>query len=255
MKRALILALALAASGCSNDETLAASGPTDAGGGDATADAPPVDPGPPIRSVEHRNPFGRTELVDNLLVDGDFELTAGNGQFGWRAIEGQGLGSLLRETGGLCRSGVSCGVLPGQSELLALAAAPRQQNIEVTLWVKPPAPDCSLTVVTLLACTGIFPVNIGAVPPETDVPDASGWCRHHGINPPTSLHPCLMVTSFADAEQRTLVDDGSLLPAVPSEPSSVAAGPASPELHARAERALRALHSEVPLGRAGASRP
>jgi len=254
MKRALLLSAVWLAA-CGSDERLGSAPLVDAGV-DAPADVEtPLEAGPPIRRVELRNPFGNTDLEHNLLVDGDFEFTSSNGQFGWRAIAGNAQSGLVRETGGLCRSGVTCGVMTKGTELLALGAAPPGQSMEVSLWVKPPVPDCSTTAVSLISCTGVFPTTLASVPPVDFAPDSSGWCHHHAVAPATEQQPCLVVSSFLEEGQRSLVDDGSILPAPADAPTSLRTGPPTAAEVDRAERVLRVLHESVRFGRAPLSAP
>jgi hypothetical protein len=254
MRRGVLLSALLLAA-CGSDEMLGSTPGLDAGV-DAPADVEaPVEAGPPIRTVELRNPFGNTDLEHNLLVDGDFELSSSNGQFGWRAISGSAQANLVRETGGLCRSGVTCAVMTKGTELLALGAAPPGQGMEVSLWVKPPVPDCSSTAVSLISCTGVIPTTLASVPPVDFTPDPSGWCHHHAVAPATELQPCLVVSSFIEEGQRTLVDDGSILPAPADSPSSLRSGPPTAAEVDRAERVLRVLHESVRFGRAPLSPP
>lgn len=247
MRRAAVI-VALAAAGCGNDATpLSPRARPDAGGGAVDA-AAPADAGARVRSVEWRNPFGRTSLEHNFLVDGDFEWTSGNGQFGWRAVGNAGETGLGRETGGLCRSGVSCGVLVPGTDLLAMGAAPRDAAVEVALWAKPPSGQCALTSVSLISCTSFTISNLGAVPPVSDTPDAAGWCRHHAIVTKVSYQPCLFVSSFADPEARTLVDDASITAATGAGSSTIAATAPSADQKARIERALAVLHQRRRFG-------
>lgn len=251
---ALGLCLCAPLVGCGADERVGASrGPFDAGA-DAHQDAPVGEAGPPIRSVELRNPFGSAD-PDNLLVDGDFELTSGSGQFGWRAIGSGGEGILRRETGGLCRSGVSCGVLTPETDLLALAARPGDSDLLVVLWAKPPSSDCTLTVVSLIQCTSPFVVTLADVSATNPAPDASGWCEYRGVAPATEQRPCLLVSSFEAAEQRTLIDAASLGAAPPSAPRTIGAGAPRAEVAARARRAVRVVHESTRFGRPPPARP
>lgn len=235
---ALPLALALAACG-KDDPPLRSAGPD--AGMDAQADAAPpkLDGGVRMRTVETRNPFGEA-LADNLLVDGDFELTAGSGQYGWRATNATGEAPLLRETGGLCRSGVICGILTPDQDFLGFAAAPKDQSVEVDIWTKPPVPDCEVTVLSVINCTGIIVSNLGTVPATSVEPDATGWCEHKATLPPIDVRPCLFVSSLAEPDTRTLIDQGSFRAVAGASSSALAAGPPSPELHQRMARALEA---------------
>ena len=241
----------LAIGACGRDERSGAAPVADAGV-EASVDAPPppaLDAGPRIRSVETRNPFGPA-LADNLMIDGDFELTSASGQYGWRASGPTGEMPLLRETGGLCHSGVTCGVLTPEADLIGFAAAPKDQSVEVSIWTKPPGPDCELTVISLINCTGVFVLTLGDVPATQLEPDASGWCEHHASLPPVSVRPCLFAVSLADPEAKTLIDQGSLRGVAGSAPNGLTAGPPSPRLHARIARALDALNRHPRFGKA-----
>jgi hypothetical protein len=258
---AVVLALALGA-GC-NDEPLASSpgeAALDGGGGAAPLDAQPPDAqtqdaGPKLRTVERRNPFGNTALEHNTMVDGDFEWTSGYGQHGWRAFGSQGEVALLRETGGLCRSGVMCGVLEREFGLLAMATAPRQKPMLVTLYAKPPEPDCGLTRVSMISCTSSAVFSLASVPSVSDLPAADGWCQHRAIVPAFNQQPCLYVTSNAEPGKRTLLDDASILAADGTGASPLAASTPSAELAARASRDLRWLHEHQRIGRFRPSDP
>jgi hypothetical protein len=238
--------------GCGDDETLLR--PLDGGtppAVEAGADAkpPPVDAGPPVRTVETRNPFGNTAVAKNLMVDGDFELTSGDGQFGWRAIGSAGAATLLRETGGLCRSGVTCAILTSDADLLGMAAAPKDQSMDITVWSKPPEADCGLTTVSVISCTTLFVSAVATVPPEKSEPDATGWCRHHAVAPPMTEGPCLFVESLL-ADGRILVDDVSIVPASGGSAGALAATVPSADQLGRMQRAVRTVIEQRRLGRA-----
>jgi len=245
--RALFLC-ALLALGCGSDERTAAPPGPPSPSVDASVDAP-SEAGVPIRSVMLRNPLGGADPL-NLLVDGDFELTSGSGQFGWRAISGGGEAGLTRETGGLCRSGLTCGVLTPEIDLLALAASPGDADMEIGLWAKPPSKDCTLTVVSLIKCTSYIVATAADIGPLNPEPDASGWCEYRAVAPANEHRPCLLVSSFEGSEQRTLVDAGYLKQAPPGAPRSLGAGAPRAEIAARAARALRVLHQSTRFGRA-----
>ncbi|MEB2324033.1 MAG: hypothetical protein OZ921_16090 [Sorangiineae bacterium] len=209
---ALVLAGTLLGAACGHDETRVTplTRANDASA-DAGEDAPrPPDAVAPLRTVESRNPFGRTTLVENLLVDGDFELSSGSGQYGFIAYSAGGQALLARETGGLCRSGVTCGVLTSGTSLLGYGAAARGKSLAVTLWAKPPEPDCSLVWVSVTKCNQAFGGSTSVLPVEA-APDATGWCRYEEVLPPMDEQPCLFVSTAAAAGARTLVDDASLV--------------------------------------------
>ena len=123
------LGFASTALGCS-DESPDNSGATP--GLDAGTDAPMKDAEPPqdsgkdaeqpkpVRTLELRNPYGNVAAVDNLLIDGDFEFSDRDGQYGWLGFSNSSFG-LDHETGGLCRSGVTCGRMPRNRRMIAYA--------------------------------------------------------------------------------------------------------------------------------------
>jgi hypothetical protein len=252
------LCLLAFAAGCSSSED--ASSPADAGS-DAAHDAPPEaappmpDAGPLVRSVELRNPFGDTTQQHNLLVDGDFELTAGQGQYGWQAVQNGAVADIPRETGGLCHSGVACAAITSDYLLLGFGVAAPEQSMQVSLWSKPPVPDCTLTVVALINCDSVIASTIATVPTESDVPDASGWCHHLATAPALALRPCFVVQSFADPDARTLIDHGGIYALEGTRSNTLLAGAPSAERFERVQKALRVLRERTPIGRAGPSRP
>lgn len=253
MRRALVLSLALGLGACGADERAGAPS-TAPPVGDGGFDAALPEAGTPIRSVELRNPFGSAD-PENFLVDGDFELTSSSGQFGWRAVSSTAEAAIGKETGGLCRSGVTCGVLTPAADFVGYAARPGQSDIEVALWAKPPSKDCTLTVVSLIQCTNPIVVSVADIGATSLEPDASGWCEYRAVAPAMEHRPCLLVTSFEDAETKTLLDAGSLTAAPAGKPSSIRPGPPRAEVQARAERAVRLLTERVRFGRPGPAKP
>ncbi|MBK7586648.1 MAG: hypothetical protein IPI67_41490 [Myxococcales bacterium] len=252
---ALVLLALSTSAGCGADEAVGvATGSADAGpDGDAASDAA-AEAGLPVRVVEQRNPFGHAEPL-NLLVDGDFELSSSSGQYGWRRVAGSGEAPLARETGGLCRSGVTCGVLTPGSSLIALAAGPGEADVEVSVWAKPPTSDCTLTVVSLIQCTGpivVTAADVGAVSTEVD---ERGWCHYQVVAPKMEHRPCLFVTSFDADGTRTLIDDAALRAAVSNKPRSLKAGAPRAEILSRANAALRVLRETTRFGRPLPSKP
>lgn len=248
MRAFAFVALALLLAACDSDEDVSQTKPEDAGTEDVVV---PNEAGPPIRSIEQRNPFGEAR-EDNLMVDGDFELTSSNGQYGWLGFTAGAQGNLLRETGGLCRSGLTCGILTSDIDFLGQGTAPKGESFDVSIYTKPPVADCGVTQVLLLRCTGaVFnAATIAQVPPTTSEPDEKGWCLHQANAPAQDVRPCLWVTSAAGAGNRTLVDQASILAVKgTSTASSLAAVPPSPETYDRISRALRTLRDRMPIGR------
>lgn len=257
-----LLAVAFAV-GCGNDETVVDPVGGGAGGAagsnalpDAGADAsPPVaDAGPVVRTVEQRDPFGHTSVADNLLVDGDFELTSANGQYGWIAFAAGAQADLVRETGGLCRSGVTCGVITPGTSLLAYGAAPDKKSLQVTLYAKPPHPDCDLLGVSLISCVDMVQ-SIAIVEPVALKPDASGWCEYQGVSSPMQQEPCLFLSSYAQTGERTLIDDASLVAADAPGAKALAATVPSPALYHRIAEVLDWTSRHRRYGRPAPSRP
>ena len=203
----------LASTACGKDEGVGATPDASvAPGKDAAPEVgPPVEAGPKLRTVSVRNPFGNTDKQNNLLVDGDFEWTSGFGQYGWRAQSGISEANLERETGGLCRSGVSCGLLRPGISFLGYATAAPNKAMEARVWTKPPVPDCLQTSVTVLQCTTTLVTIVATVLHETAVPGEDGWCLHKAVVPAMDLQPCLFVSSYASPGQVTLIDEASLL--------------------------------------------
>ncbi len=210
------------------------------------APAPPAEAGIRIRTVERRNPFGAASSGANLLVDGDFELTSGGGQYGWRALDGAGETTLGRETGGLCHSGVTCASMANDVSLIAFGAAPRDSAMEASLWAKPSGADCDGVSVSLIECSSSFPVDIAAVPPVSTAPDAAGWCHYLAVVPKIEDQPCLYVSISAT---RALVDEGSLIAADASGSRPRSRSTPSAALFARMARDLDWLRRNRRFGR------
>ncbi len=246
-RRACQLLFALACGGllvvaCGKDEGFGATADAGAPGKDATPEVgPPVEAGPKLRTVSVRNPFGNTAQQNNLLVDGDFEWTSGFGQYGWRAQSGISEANLERETGGLCRSGVSCGLLrPGVSFLGYATAAPNKA-MEVRVWSKPPIPDCLQTSVTLIQCTTSIVTIVATILQETDAPGADGWCSHKAVVPAMDLQPCLFVSSYASPGQATLIDEASVQAVDTARAPTTEFAAPTPAEKSKMEAALRVL--------------
>lgn len=257
-----VAAAALATlAGCGNEETLVS--PVEAGGGGGTAGAaggagdaapPPADAGTPVRTVEQRNPFGDTTIEPNLFVDGDFELTSANGQYGWIAFTGGAQADLVRETGGLCRSGVTCGVMTAGTELMAYGAAPPDKSFEVSLWVKPPATDCTVVLVSLISCVNEHH-TFATVDAVGSQPGPDGWCQYKAVSSPMDEEPCIVIVTSAAQGERVLIDDASLVPVASSGSKALAATVPDPDLFARVGRMLDWVNRHRRYGRPAPGRP
>lgn len=169
------------------------------------------------RTVEMRNPFGNTAASDNLMVDGDFELTGldRTATEPWRAFV-KGVGQTIKmTTGGRCKSGVRCLVLtPGESAV-GWMATPREGDIRVSLWARPNGGTCGALAVHVVDMNEPTKTKM-IVPPSS--PDESGACRFEGLAPSfpggapavyLEIYPATKVTSV-------FVDDVVVLAATPS---------------------------------------
>ena len=122
----LVAALA-AVSGCTVDED--ATAPVESfkqgeGGGPlGPSDAGPneTDAAPPKRTVLHRNPFGNVAKTENLLWDGDFEMSSPfSDEYGWLTGPPFSYAFSGVRIGAECRSGIKCAVLPKKKYLVAI---------------------------------------------------------------------------------------------------------------------------------------
>lgn len=177
--------MSLALTGCPEEAldpvpTPSVSAPVDPGEGGA----PPVAP-PRVRDVFVRNPFGGP--FDNLMADGDFELSivpeGSSGQYGWIAFRQTGAEeSILAETGGLCKSGLRCGRVPGQTILFGRGtSAANEAPHRASVWMKAmePTPEgeedpCDLADAYVIQCASFDTVE--RLRPEKQ-PAADGWCQ------------------------------------------------------------------------------
>ncbi len=224
MRRALF-ALGLAAIGavaaCGADEALApVPSPVpiaDAGAPTSSVPVPPP-PAPPGASVKRtimtRNPFG--SRPDNLLVDGDFELsttTQPGAQVGWRGFTGDGATAVEvdTETGGLCRSGLRCAVLDANMLyfLRGTSAALGKGNV-ASVWAKPPAGGrCSVVRAILVACDTSVTEGLLA---SSVRPGADGWCQYSATIPAQASSTCLYIEGSLKEGDVALVDAAVLGP-------------------------------------------
>jgi hypothetical protein len=199
-----------------------------------------------LRTVETRNPFGVP--AHNLMADGDFELSTSGGdggQYGWRSFGNTGQSSLLTETGGLCRTGLRCGVLEPGSVLLGTGtAAPGGAGHQLTIHTKPKDASVSCPTVLnayVLYCSSFNPLEALETDPERD---ESGWCRHHIEFPPGNRAPCVYLEAHHDA----LIDSAVLLPVGGvSKSTQKSAFVADQALLGRIERVQKWIRDSMPL--------
>ncbi len=251
----LVPALVFGALGCSGDEQIAPA--PGAGGGDATSSATSTasssasgstGSGPILRTVFERNPFG--SQVDNLLADGDFELSFGfAGQQGWTSFGSGGQETLVAETGGLCRSGLRCArVAPGAVMFARGTTAPNQADMQATLWAKPvTTPDCVGVTAYAILCDS-FAQNEKLIRSET--PDAEGWCSYTVVVRGGPVATCIYVEN--DSGQEMIFDDASLVALPPDSAAHRVARPipepASAATRARMDRVRDQIRDTLPLG-------
>lgn len=167
-------------------------------GGDGGA---PPEP-PPVREVYERNPIGIP--IDNLMVDGDFELSLtgeSNGQAPWFAFKSNGAVEvpLLAETGGLCHTGLRCAQVPARTDMLGWGtAAANEVPHRTSIWFKPVTGvagnvdrPCELADVYIIDCM-TFDLLQELEPAEA--PDDKGWCEHKGDFEGSKTGICMYVS-------------------------------------------------------------
>ncbi len=200
----LLVSLLLVVVACNNDQQ-------------GTQPAPPLttEAGVPAlvpvgRTVGHRNPFGDALQSDNMMVDGDFELTGRTDQAPW-VVFNQTQQTLNYDTGGRCRSGIRCAVIGKGDQLVGFLTSPALANFVVRVYVKPENSSCheaSVIVVDLATNnTG------GSAQPVSPTPDADGWCLFQGSSSSIAYgEPAVFVSLATSAQGATLhVDQASVL--------------------------------------------
>ncbi len=218
-------ALLLATMACGDDEHVAALGSGGAGASVAVAGSTAAsttsssassgaggDPGPPIRTILQRNPFGNVAVTRNLLWDGDFEWeSAFADQYGW--LQGQTASVTGRHLGPECRSGIKCGVLG--ADLIGIAVSSADYDLHASVWVRPGDASCDGTVVFLLA-EGIYDdAPDEPIPPVASTPDESGWCHFEQTLPQRNDKAYLYLSTTSS--EVSLVDDAVVREATADE--------------------------------------
>ena len=201
-----------------------------------------VEAGALRRTILHRSPFGSLEHTDNLLIDGDMEMSSGAGQTPWIGLSNGGQADLLLETGGHCRSGLRCLVLDSHvNSLLGYGVAADDKPLEFWLWAKVPGDDCSRLTVYLFPRMTMNISMFHQVPSETAAPDAEGWCRFHALRNPMDESVGVYVETQLMSNQRIVLDDAVLRPSDGLSPTSVRSLPVSKAEHARIMKTLTPL--------------
>jgi hypothetical protein len=164
--------------------------------------------------VRTRNPFGGP--IGNLLADGDFELSTQaypGSQTGVRVFTFTGGEVVMKtETGGICRTGLRCGVLePGQVFLLQGTSAPGGVAMNASIYVRPPFGHPCSVVSTIAVSCDTLQLFSGLVH-DPGGPGDDGWCRISRTIPPHASATCLYIDSNLPPGTSALVDSAVLVP-------------------------------------------
>jgi hypothetical protein len=216
-------------------------------------DASPLEPteaGPFRRSLMTRSPLGNLAHADNLLIDGDMEMSSGMGQTPWIGLSTMSQTELKIETGGRCRSGLRCLVLTASANtVLGRGVAARDKALEFWLWAKVPGNKCDIVSVYLVPGMTLGINMFNKVRSETHAPDESGWCRFHTLRAPMDESVAVYVEASPTFQQRVLIDDAVLRPADGVSPTKVRMLPVDPAEHARIVAKIGPILRQQWLGR------
>lgn len=179
------------------------------------AGTPPPDAAPPARrTVSIRNPMGDGPS-NNLLLDGDFELSSssGTGQYGWRMFNSNGSGeyAMTLETGGLCRTGLSCVKLEKGRLMLGrgTAAAGGKSHVMGLHARLSEGAGCNQVVVYAVECDS-FQVLKKAI---ADEEVAHGWCHYTAAFDASPASVCMYLQNTLTEGQMAIIDSAILGPA------------------------------------------
>jgi hypothetical protein len=207
-------------------------------------------PAAATRTVGHRSPFGDAFQANNLMVDGDFELTGRNDQAPWIVFT-TSQQTLNYETGGHCRSGVRCAVIAPGDALVGYMASPAAEDAQIRAYIKPDSGKCSDLV--------LFEVDLatnntnGSAQSTTSAPAEDGWCFFTGKVPAlTYEQPALYLQVAGSAKSKSIiVDQVSVLPVslAPVHGITMPFVPPSPEVRARIETTTSWLRAHRKFGR------
>lgn len=217
LPRRTAIFLVTALSGCSSAETVSpvptettTETPTETP--TATTTTTPPDGSPAKRTVSLRSPLAGP--ANNLLLDGDFELSTsyGTGQYGWRMFNANGTGEIPMtvETGGLCRTGLTCvRVQRGQIFFGRGTAAAGGKSHFMDLWARmPEGVGCAKIAVIAVECDTFSVLKQATADKELE----GGWCRHHGVFKASASAVCVYIQTSLLPGDVALLDSGVLGP-------------------------------------------
>ena len=197
--------------GCSPDERLAPTGSSTSTAPQPSSSASSM-PTAPARTVTERSPYGNVES-DNLLWDGDFEWSSAfTDQYGW--IDGSTGGPPPNMVvGAACKSGVKCLRLAKSKLVVGLALSSQTAALESSMWVHFETKDGDAPPKCSTITAALFDLGGGVGPddpeddltPETESPDASGWCHLTGASPVRHNKSYLYIEN--DSKVSALIDD------------------------------------------------
>ncbi len=258
MRRLMVIcAMASLAAACSFSEntspnpvaTATTSSSTSGSGG--TGGAAPQDAGVVKRTVSTRSPFGGP--AGNLLVDGDFEFSIvleGHGtQAGWLAMSATGYGQryLRGETGGLCRTGLRCGVITSSMFLYGRGTSANGTGMRASFWAKPPADKpCTVVQPYLVHCD--FSGTATNLLSTSELPAADGWCEYRASLKKQDTSTCIIVENSLASGETALVDSAQIIPD-DSTVSQRAMAPVGGERYLRFKRLSKWVRDRRPFGR------
>ncbi len=252
---ALLAAVALGA--CGSDEAASAvvvasadAGAADGAAADATTDAesPPQEAGPPVRTVETRSRFGTLD-PDNLLLDGDFELSGPDAmQYPWFQLTAANVA-----VGMQCHSGLRCAHLdPGQF-IMGVFVWP-EGPVEASFYAHIQGKSCDSEAIGELTSTANY---LGAPQPtvlnaDSPGPDKNGYCHYSATAPlPTDTGSSFWVLIIADHKSATgpVVVDDAVVRAASGSTSNLHAvsGPPTAEAAEIVQRARDAFAKRPPV--------
>ena len=206
-------------------------------------------PGPVKRTVELRNPLGNA--VGNLLVDGDFELSltfeGSSQQLGWYVFSNS-QAYLRMATGGHCRSGLRCGILPSGHVALGRGTSAAHGGMVASIWAKPPPGNACNTIQPLAIRCSFSSQLTQALDASSPDPDDAGWCFYRGRLKPVDEPTCLYVqaASFSGGGD-AILDDARIVPDDGTAPLARSLTP-PPSEQKRLRSIVDHLRDHTPIG-------